>query len=160
MTSLGGSFSGRIAGRNFTWAVAGSLLISTTVAGCMNLNDSNAHSNRGNTLHSQGKVDEAIAEYREALRIDPNHRDARYNFGIALYDQGTLDEAIAEYRENLRINPKDSIGHYNLGIALYDQGALDEAIVEYSAWCIVFTTPSRRETAKRSEHLDAERKQR
>jgi len=126
MTSLGGSFSGRIAGRNFTWAVAGSLLISTTVAGCMNLNDSNAHSNRGNTLHSQGKVDEAIAEYREALRIDPNHRDARYN----------------------------------LGIALYDQGALDEAIVEYSAWCIVFTTPSRRETAKRSEHLDAERKQR
>src|SRR5439155_17746211 len=64
MTSLGGSFSGRIAGRNFTWAVAGSLLISTTVAGCMNLNDSNAHSNRGNTLHSQGKVDEAIAEYR------------------------------------------------------------------------------------------------
>jgi len=92
----------------------------------MNLNDSNAHSNRGNTLHSQGKVDEAIAEYREALRIDPNHRDARYN----------------------------------LGIALYDQGALDEAIVEYSAWCIVFTTPSRRETAKRSEHLDAERKQR
>src|SRR5439155_25954774 len=126
MTSLGGSFSGRIAGRNFTWAVAGSLLISTNVAGCMNLNDSNAHSNRGNTLHSQGKVDEAIAEYREALRIDPNHRDARYN----------------------------------LGIALYDQGALDEAIVEYSAWCIVFTTPSRRETAKRSEHLDAERKQR
>ena len=126
MTSLGGSFSGRIAGRNFTWAVAGSLLISTTVAGCMNLNDSDAHSNRGNTLHSQGKVDEAIAEYREALRIDPNHRDARYN----------------------------------LGIALYDQGALDEAIVEYSAWCIVFTTPSRRETAKRSEHLDAERKQR
>ena len=35
-------------------------------------------------LKDEGKVDEAIAEYRAALAIDPNYEVARYNLGIAL----------------------------------------------------------------------------
>ena len=43
----------------------------------------------------QGKLDEAIAEYREAIRLKPDDAEAHNNLGIALHDQGKLDEAIA-----------------------------------------------------------------
>ena len=90
-----------------------------------------AHYNLGIALHDQGKLDEAIAEYREAIRLKPDYAEAHYNLGIALSDQGKLDEAIAEYREAIRLKPDSADAHNNLGIALQDQGKLDEAIAEY-----------------------------
>ena len=79
----------------------------------------------------QGKLDEAIAAYREAIRLKPDDAEAHYNLGIALSGQGKLDEAIAEYREAIRLKPDYAEAHYNLGIALDGQGKLDEAIAEY-----------------------------
>jgi Ca-activated chloride channel family protein len=38
-----------------------------------------AHYNRGNALARTGQFPQAIAEYEEALRLDPNDADARYN---------------------------------------------------------------------------------
>ena len=58
-----------------------------------------AHNNLGNRPGAtRGKLDEAIAEYREAIRLKPDYADAHYNLGIALATRGKLDEAIAEYR--------------------------------------------------------------
>jgi len=37
------------------------------------------HYNRGNILARLGRLDEAIAEYEAALRLDPDHGDARHN---------------------------------------------------------------------------------
>ena len=84
-------------------------------------------------LRSQGKLDEAIAEYREAVRHQARRRRAHNNLGNALSDQGKLDEAIAEYRAAIRLKPDFAEAHYNLGNALRDQGKLDEAIAEYRA---------------------------
>jgi Ca-activated chloride channel homolog len=38
-----------------------------------------AHYNRGNALAKAGQLPAAIAEYDEALTLDPDHEDARYN---------------------------------------------------------------------------------
>jgi Flp pilus assembly protein TadD len=91
-----------------------------------------AHNNLGATLADQGKTDEAIAHYSEALRIKSDYADAHNNLGVALADQGKLDEAIAHYSEALRIKPGYSDAHSNLGIALADQGNLDEAIAQFT----------------------------
>jgi protein O-mannosyl-transferase len=91
-----------------------------------------AHNNLGATLADQGKTDEAIAHYSEALRIKSDYADAHNNLGVALADQGKLDEAIAHYSEALRIKPCYSDAHSNLGIALADQGNLDEAIAQFT----------------------------
>jgi Flp pilus assembly protein TadD len=94
------------------------------------------HHNLGSTLATQGKLDEAIAHYREAIRIRPDFRpdfpEAHNYLGIALARQGKLDEAIAHYSEALRINPAYAQAHNNLGAALATQGKLDEAIAHYS----------------------------
>ena len=69
-----------------------------------------------------GKLEEAIAEYREALRLKPDYPEAHANLGNALKDQGKLDEAITECREALRLKPDYAEAHYNLGNALSQPG--------------------------------------
>ena len=54
---------------------------------------------------NKGDLDGAIAEYREALRLNPNDDEAHFNLGVALGKKGDWDGAIAEYREALRLNP-------------------------------------------------------
>jgi tetratricopeptide (TPR) repeat protein len=41
-----------------------------------------AHNVRGNALQSLGKLDEAVAAYREALKFDPNYDAPRFNLGV------------------------------------------------------------------------------
>jgi tetratricopeptide (TPR) repeat protein len=78
-----------------------------------------------------GRLDEAIAEYREAIRINPNFAEAHTNLGRALRDKGQLDEAIAECREAVRLSKGLATPHIGLGNALHVKGRLDEAIAEY-----------------------------
>jgi tetratricopeptide (TPR) repeat protein len=61
--------------------------------------DAMAHYERGVALAAQGKLDKAIAEYRAAIRIKPDHASAHCFLGRALAGQGKLDEAIAEIRK-------------------------------------------------------------
>ena len=89
-----------------------------------------AHGNLGLFLAGQGRCDEAIAQYREALEINPDYVQAHGNLrgpGPA----GTGDEAIAEYRELLKISPRDAEAYCNSGLALASAGRLDEAAAEY-----------------------------
>jgi Flp pilus assembly protein TadD len=91
-----------------------------------------AHNNLGFALYKQGKLDEAISHFSEALRIKPGYEKAHNNSGVALDDQGKLDEAIYHYHKALRIKPDYAEAHNNLGFALYKQGKLDEAISHFS----------------------------
>jgi superkiller protein 3 len=77
-----------------------------------------AHNNLGVALKDEGKRDEAIAEYKIAVRLQPNLVLAHNNLGIALNDQGKRDEAIAAYREVIRLKPDDGPAHNNLAWSL------------------------------------------
>jgi tetratricopeptide (TPR) repeat protein len=90
-----------------------------------------AHTNLGNALDDQGKLAEAIAEFREAIRLQPNLTDVHINLGNALRGQGKPEEAIAEFREAIRLQPNHPWAHYNLGNALRAEGKLAQAIAEF-----------------------------
>jgi superkiller protein 3 len=90
-----------------------------------------AHGNLGAALAEQGKLDEAIAECRQAIALDPKLAESHNGLGSALRGQGKLDEAIAEYRKVIALDPKNALAHNTLGFALHNQGKLDEAIAEY-----------------------------
>ncbi|MEH2458573.1 tetratricopeptide repeat protein [Nostoc sp.] len=85
----------------------------------------------GKSIQDQDKLEEASAEYRQALHRNANHIEAHYNLGAALSKQGKHKEAIVEYREVLRLDPSDADAHNKLGMALYTQSKFEEAIVEY-----------------------------
>ena len=82
---------------------------------------------------AQAMLDEAIAGYREAIRLKPEFAEGHQGLGNALNRQGKLDEAIASYREAIRLHPDYAEAHYGLGNALKGQGKLDDAIAEYRA---------------------------
>jgi tetratricopeptide (TPR) repeat protein len=90
-----------------------------------------AHNNLANVLLLQGRKDEAVAQYNEALRINPAYTAARNNLGNLLFQTGLEKEAMAQYREALRIDPSDSLTHKNLGIALFKQGHAGEATAQF-----------------------------
>ncbi len=90
-----------------------------------------AHCNLGAAIFEQGRLDEAISHYRQALHIKPHYVGAHYNLGTALQSQGRLDEAISHFHKALRVNPDYAEAHNNLGISLRAQGKLDEAISHY-----------------------------
>jgi len=50
--------------------------------------------NQGIALYNQGKYDDAIKAYDEAIRLDPKYATFRHNKGNALANQGNHDEAI------------------------------------------------------------------
>ena len=59
----------------------------------------------GNVFRQKGASDEAIVEYREALRINPDIPQAHHALGRVLASRGELDAAIAEYRKLCRLGP-------------------------------------------------------
>ena len=52
-------------------------------------------------IHQQGKLDEAIAEFRQAARLNPYGWD-HLEIAAHLYLNDRLDEAISEIREAIR----------------------------------------------------------
>jgi len=90
------------------------------------------HCCMGTALAEQGKIDEAVVHYTEALKIKPDYAEAHYGRGVVLQEQDKIDEAISHYTEALKIKPDYADVHYNLGIALVRQGRVDEAISHYS----------------------------
>jgi tetratricopeptide (TPR) repeat protein len=83
---------------------------------------------RGQALSLAGDTDGAIAEYREALRIDPDFVLAHANLGHALRTKGRLDEAIEQFQDAVAIEAGYVPAHYALGLALIQKGQLETAI--------------------------------
>ncbi|MGP8200848.1 MAG: tetratricopeptide repeat protein [Limisphaerales bacterium] len=90
-----------------------------------------AHYNLGDDLVQQGRLDEAISQYQEALQIKPDHAEALNNLANALLAMGKPDEAILQYQKALQIKPDYASAHYNLAIVLQQKGRMDEAIIQY-----------------------------
>jgi len=62
--------------------------------------DSDAdQANRGVVLALRGELEEAIAAYRTALRLNPAHSDARFGLGVALLRNGARTEAVRELEQ-------------------------------------------------------------
>jgi len=95
-----------------------------------------AHNSLGNVvLKRPGRLDEAIAQYREAIRLKPDSAEANNNLGLALLHTGDLASRLPEALELLeravRLNPGNPGGHENLANALYTAGRLPEAVRQY-----------------------------
>jgi tetratricopeptide (TPR) repeat protein len=53
-----------------------------------------------------GRIPEAIEQFHEALRVNPNNAEAHANLGLALLDSGKARESIPEFEAALRLKPE------------------------------------------------------
>jgi len=77
------------------------------------------------------KWDEAIAEFEEAVKANPNDPNNHINLGAAYVAKAMWNEAIAEYKRALKINPDHPLARTGLGVAYLQKGMVDKAISEH-----------------------------
>ena len=82
----------------------------------------------GTTYEVMGRYREAIAAYREALRLIPNDALIWEYLGFAYGQLGRHREAIAAYREALRLEPDDAEAWYGLAAAYANSGNRSAAL--------------------------------
>jgi TolB-like protein/Flp pilus assembly protein TadD len=95
-------------------------------------NDADAHHWFSNdSLAALGQFDEAIAEGKRSVELDPLSIVINADLGETFFYARRFDESVAQLRKTLEIDPTSFYAHYNLGIALQAKGDLSGAITEY-----------------------------
>lgn len=83
-------------------------------------------------FHSfRGQYEEAIADYTEAIRLDPENPSAYYGRGNAYAELGDYEEAVGDYTESIRLDPDQPGVYVNRGLVLSYQGRYEEAVADY-----------------------------
>ncbi len=76
----------------------------------------NSWNNLGLIAAREGKTDEAIGYFHEALRLNPEHFIALENLGNAYRQEKRWDEARSELQKSLAVKPDDPEANYSLGM--------------------------------------------
>jgi Tfp pilus assembly protein PilF len=88
-----------------------------------------AHTFLGWTYHMQGKIEEAIAECKRAIEVDPDFGNPYNDIGVYLIDLGRNDEAIPWLEQAMvakRYEPRH-FPYYNLGRIFLAKGLINRA---------------------------------
>ncbi|KWA33388.1 tetratricopeptide repeat protein [Burkholderia territorii] len=89
------------------------------------------HNNLGNALRERGRLDDAIAQYREAVRRQPDYAEAHNNLGDALREARQPDASMQHCAQAIALRPDYAQAYNNLGNALKDLGQSDAAVLAY-----------------------------
>ena len=115
-----------------------SLLIMLSLSMCGEAKPAEDYLRRGNELSFSGEFEQAVDEYEQALKLEPENVDLLSNLGVAYYNLGQLDKAIDQYSKAIEIAPGDADIRSNLAAAFVQQyqtsGSLDhleKALEEY-----------------------------
>ena len=86
------------------------------------------HRNLGKAFYENPTTQaQAVAEFKQALDLNPNSVRERLNYGLALLKAGKVDEGVAELQKVQKQDPKLPHTWFNLGIAYKRAGDDDRA---------------------------------
>ena len=93
--------------------------------------DAEAHFNLGTVYARQGPAlgyQEAIANFKEAVRIDPHYDSARYSLAKVLVQLGQFSDAVTYLSDYTHHRPSDAEGFHMLGSAYTGLSQLPKAV--------------------------------
>ncbi|MBB6250918.1 tetratricopeptide repeat protein [Nitrospirillum iridis] len=91
--------------------------------------------NLGVLLQADGRRDEAMAQYRQALVLNPFEARAHNALGIAHHDSGDLAQAMSCFEDALASDPDDPQAHNNMGHVMQIENRLDDALAFFD-WAL------------------------
>ena len=121
-------------------ALLATLLVSAIGCGTAP-SDAQSHLERANEYTDAEEWSKAIAEYTEALELDPNNARAYNNRATAYSRRGQVDQAIADCTKAIELDPNLSMAYYNRAVAYAEQGKKAEAISDLEEYIAVSQDP-------------------
>jgi len=92
----------------------------------------NEHYKLGNIYLDLSMDDEAIEEYKKAIKLYKKLPDVHTKLGVALRNKGLVEDAIAHFTKAKEINPHYGPAWIQLGLSYYMKGLLGLAFEEWS----------------------------
>jgi len=86
---------------------------------------------RGSEYAAKKNYDLAIADFNEAIKLDPNGSSSFVSRGRAYDDKNDYDRAIADFSEAIKLDPNDSYSFFWLGAAYHDKKDYNRAIANF-----------------------------
>lgn len=105
-------------------------VITVTLTPALEL-DASQIQNIPNSLYN---YDEVIADYNQAIELNPEYVDAYNNRGVVRYEKGDFEGAFADYDQAIRVNPSYAKPYKNRGLALQRQGDLKRANADFEQY--------------------------
>jgi len=87
----------------------------------------------GRNLAAQGKIDQALLQFRDGLQIEPQNTNARCQLARILDSRGLPGEARSQFDEVLKIKPDHAAAYTGIGIIMDRQGRVSEAMRYYNS---------------------------
>ncbi|MGC1371946.1 MAG: tetratricopeptide repeat protein [Candidatus Sulfotelmatobacter sp.] len=81
-------------------------------------------------LMADGKLEEAVIEYRQSIDADPSFTEAMHGLARALQDLQRYDDAIAVAQKIVELDPDDVLAHTSLSVLYQKKGMIPEAEAE------------------------------
>jgi len=103
------------------------IFISIFPIGCKNYG-AKKHYDLGKKLRDEGKYEEAIKEFKESIKLNPNNPKAYYRIGQIYLKLEKYDDAIDYFEQSLKIDPSRGDSYKNLAKAYIAKGEKDKAL--------------------------------
>jgi predicted Zn-dependent protease len=97
--------------------------------------------NNGIDHANQGKQLEAIADYKQALKLDPYLIPAYNNLANLQEKKGLFADAMATYAKAIEMAPDEPLLHFNLAVIQEKQGKIVEAYQHYREYVKLSSNP-------------------
>jgi len=89
------------------------------------------HNFLGKYYEQQGRIEEALEQFKIAINLGPDDLWSRANLGAAYEKLGRFEDAKREYLAAIRVDPKFAATHNNLGVLYGKQGQMEKAMEEF-----------------------------
>lgn len=90
-----------------------------------------AFNRRGEVKADRGQSQEALLDFEDALKLDPNRWRAIHNRGVMAAQQGQFAEAFDDFNRTLELNPKFAKAYSNRAALFVQAGDLQSALDDY-----------------------------
>jgi tetratricopeptide (TPR) repeat protein/serine/threonine protein kinase len=93
--------------------------------------DAEVYKSRGDVYNALGMKDQAIADYDQAIRLDPEDAAAYSKRGNVYYSKKDYDRAIADHDQAIRLDPEYAAAYSKRGNVYYSKKDYDRAIADH-----------------------------
>jgi lipoprotein NlpI len=87
---------------------------------------------RGEHYAGRGRTVLALADFSQALKLDPHHRAALYQRGLILGGWGDFEKAAADFTQVIERDPRNVPAYHARGACRKELGRLDEALADFN----------------------------